>query len=296
MTVREQAVSISVPGADLLGIISRPPPGRPERRTAVVIVVGGAQYRAGSHRQFALLARHLAGAGYPVLRFDWPGMGDSTGEPVPFEDTSPLVASVVEKMCAVIPTAERIVLWGLCDGASASLLYVEGNTDSRIAGLALLNPWVRSELGLAQAQVKHYYPTRLRDPAFWRKVLAGGVGWQSLQSLAKDLRVMLVAASGPPGFQERMAKGWQRFDGPILLILSEADLTAQEFIEHALRDPRWAKSLEKPHLQHLTIPGADHTFSSPEAHVEVNALTLDWLSTHCGESASGQTDGAIPNP
>ena len=36
----------------------------------MVIVVGGPQYRAGSHRQFTLLARHIAAAGYPVLRFD----------------------------------------------------------------------------------------------------------------------------------------------------------------------------------------------------------------------------------
>ena len=41
----------------LIGILHRPE--RP-RRTGVVIVVGGPQYRVGSHRQFTLLARYLA--------------------------------------------------------------------------------------------------------------------------------------------------------------------------------------------------------------------------------------------
>ena len=43
---------------------------RPEvtARTGVVIVVGGRQNRVGSHRQFVLLARALAAAGYATLR------------------------------------------------------------------------------------------------------------------------------------------------------------------------------------------------------------------------------------
>ena len=48
-------------------------------RLGVVIVVGGPQYRVGSHRQFVLMARDLAREGYPVLRFDYRGMGDSDG-------------------------------------------------------------------------------------------------------------------------------------------------------------------------------------------------------------------------
>jgi alpha/beta superfamily hydrolase len=45
----------------------------------VLVIVGGPQYRAGSHRQFTLLARSLAEQGFAVLRFDYRGMGDSTG-------------------------------------------------------------------------------------------------------------------------------------------------------------------------------------------------------------------------
>ena len=48
-------------------------------------MVGGPQYRVGSHRQFTLMARAFAAAGYPVLRFDYRGIGDSEGESRGFE-------------------------------------------------------------------------------------------------------------------------------------------------------------------------------------------------------------------
>ncbi len=103
-----------------------------------------------------------------------------------------------------------------------------------MAGLALLNPWVRSEASLAQAQVKHYYRQRLLEPAFWRKLLAGGVGWQALRGLGSNLRAMKrQAPETTTSFRDRMARGWHGFPGPILLLLRERDLTAQEFREAA---------------------------------------------------------------
>jgi len=58
-----------------------------DRRAAcgVLIVVGGPQYRVGSHRQFLLLSRRLAAEGHPVMRFDYRGMGDASGAMRGFE-------------------------------------------------------------------------------------------------------------------------------------------------------------------------------------------------------------------
>src|SRR5690349_24048098 len=55
------------------------------RSRGVLLVVGGPQYRVGSHRQFALLCRRLAGRGVPALRFDYRGMGDADGAARTFE-------------------------------------------------------------------------------------------------------------------------------------------------------------------------------------------------------------------
>ena len=63
----EQPLLIECAGEQLVGIISRPPVAAPAA-LGVVIVVGGPQYRAGSHRMFVELARALATAGHAVLR------------------------------------------------------------------------------------------------------------------------------------------------------------------------------------------------------------------------------------
>ena len=242
MNVPEKIFSLSGAGFEMLALLSLPPAGTPVQPTAVLIVVGGAQYRVGSHRQFVQLARHWAAAGHPVLRFDLPGRGDSPGEPLAFEDTAACIAAALDALQHHGGHAGGAVLWGLCDGASASLLYVQATQDRRVAGLALLNPWVRSEAGLARAQVKHYYRQRLQQAQFWRKLLRGGVGWQAVQGLARKLlqlrRPAPSASAQPAGFQELMAHGWHSFSGPILLLLSERDLTAQEFAEHAAPRPR----------------------------------------------------------
>ena len=76
MNGTEQALSVECRGESLLGVLHLP---ITPRDLGVIVVVGGPQYRAGSHRQFVLLARALADAGHAVLRLDVRGMGDSTG-------------------------------------------------------------------------------------------------------------------------------------------------------------------------------------------------------------------------
>jgi exosortase A-associated hydrolase 1 len=284
MSVQEQALTIHGPEADMLGIVSQPAADQPASGTGVLIVVGGAQYRVGSHRQFILLARHLAAHGHPVLRFDFPGMGDSPGECVGFEYTAPHIAAAITALQTACPGVQRVALWGLCDGASASLLYVEATADPRVAGLALLNPWVRSEAGLARAQVKHYYRQRLLEADFWRKLLRGGVAWQAAVDLGRNLWRMAQRpawpARGPKSFQDRMAQGWHAFPGPILLLLSARDLTAQEFVQHASVAPPWANWSAHPTLTQHTLPGADHTCSAPATRQLAQSQTLQWLQSH----------------
>jgi len=135
----ERPLFFDCEGFALLGVIAEP---ELPARVGVVIVVGGPQYRAGSHRQFVLLARSLAEAGVASLRFDLRGMGDSEGPRTDFEHAQADIRAAIDALCGAVPRVEQVVLWGLCDGASASALYAGG--DRRVAGLALFNPWVRT--------------------------------------------------------------------------------------------------------------------------------------------------------
>lgn len=279
MTINEHSLWLHGNGFDMLGIVSLPTAGTATESIGVVIVVGGAQYRTGSHRQFTQLARFLAQAGFPVLRFDLPGMGDSPGELPPFEATAPHIAAAIDGFQQRHPGVERVVLWGLCDGASASLLYVDTTHDVRIAGLALLNPWVRSEVSLARARVKHYYWQRLREGDFWRKLIRGGVGWRALHALAGNVRKMGQPSPQAVRFQDRMANGWKSFAGPVLLLLSERDLTAQEFHECTRSDATWNEALALHEPTRVELIAADHTCSGADSHQRLAGACRAWMVT-----------------
>jgi exosortase A-associated hydrolase 1 len=247
----------------------------------VLIIVGGPQYRTGSHRQFVHLARALAAAGHPVLRFDYRGLGDSTGELRNFEHCSADIDCAVVALQAARPGVQRVVLWGLCDAASAALLYLQANADARVAGLALANPWVRSAASLARTHVKHYYLRRLREREFWRKFLRGGVALTALRGLVSNLRAVLAprhpARHSQAPYQQRMAAAWADFSGSILLMLSEDDYTAREFEEVAAGDAAWQHALRRRAPQRVLLAGADHTCSTPGAQAAAEAATVAWL-------------------
>src|SRR5438067_4982461 len=148
----ERALSFRCGDAALIGIASLP--ARPCVR-GVLIVVGGPQYRIGSHRQFALLARHLAANGIAAMRFDYRCMGDSEGETRDFESIQEDIRAALDAFQQAVPGLRDVVLWGLCDGASAAAMYAPG--DARVRGLVLLNPWVRTDDGVARTTLKHHY-------------------------------------------------------------------------------------------------------------------------------------------
>lgn len=280
MKYSEQAIVFPCAGEQLLGIVAQP---EQAESTGVLIIVGGPQYRGGSHRQFLLLSRALATAGYPAMRFDYRGMGDSTGELRNFEAVESDIAAAVDAFMAASPELERIVLWGLCDAASASLLYLHAHKDERLGGLVLLNPWVRSEATLARAHIKHYYVQRLLQPEFWRKLLSGQVGiWRAVGGFLGALHQARQPAGvgspeGPLPFQERMLRGLSGFHGATLVILSGNDYTAKEFIESTRVSQAWTAVLGAANVAVKAVPDADHTFSSGEWRTQIERLTLEWL-------------------
>ena len=280
----ERAVSFSCRGAWLYGILSLPPVAATPRPRGVLIVVGGPQYRAGSHRQFTLLARDLAASGVPAMRFDYRGMGDSEGDLQNFENVDDDLRAAVDRFFAEVPGMTEVVLWGLCDGASAAAMYAP--QDPRVCGLVLLNPWVRTEEGAARATIKHYYKDRLFDADLWNKVKNGQF---DVKASARSLWDNIGKAFGPkpgndtgaPGsaanLPERMQGALNRFGGRVLVVLSGADLTAQEFADLTQRPGAWQRLMTSSRVTRQQIDKADHTFSRRPWQDQVSNWTRDWL-------------------
>jgi exosortase A-associated hydrolase 1 len=276
--VREDAVVFQCEGESLVGILHLP--AREAARIGVVVIVGGPQYRVGSHRQFVLMARALAQAGYAVLRFDYRGMGDSDGEMRTFESVAADVRAAIDTLMRSVPSLTGVALWGLCDAASASLMYC--TQDARVKGVAIANPWVRSQAGQAQSYIKHYYGQRLLQRSFWVKALTGKLNLTA--SVADFLRKLWTArsagASAQSGsFIDRMRHGLQKFSGPTLILMSERDLTAQEFRDLGSASADWQKALRRTGVTTVDLPGADHTFSTEGSLQLATRHSLDWLRT-----------------
>ena len=278
MKITETALCFDCAGASLYGVLSLPV--EPARR-GVLIVVGGPQYRAGSHRQFTLLARDLAAAGIPVMRFDYRGMGDSEGAARSYDDIDVDLKAAIDIFFTSVPPLREVVLWGLCDGASAAVFYAP--SDPRVTGIVMLNPWLRTDAGAARARLKYYYPLRLLDRELWRKVLQGRLNFLvSLRFFASQLLKSMHSQGARHGARRetlpvRMRKAFLKFDGKILLIISGNDLTAKEFLDAVAASSDWRNRLHSSTVSRHDLAAADHTFSKREWRNQVAAWTTAWL-------------------
>lgn len=287
--MNETAVRFDCKGDSLVGILHRPS-GNPTRGI-LIAVAGGPQYRVGGHRQLVLWARRMAAEGYAVFRFDYRGWGDSHGEFHDFDSVDDDIYAAMNRFKAEVPELTEIVMWGECNAASAILFYAHG--DSRVKGLVLLNPWVRTAEGQAKTIVRHYYAQRLRDPSFWKKLFTGN--FNLLKSLESALKLFVQSRNKSSATQQivapsitaelprhlalpdRMLLGLSRFSGHILLVMSGRDLIAREFDEWVRGSPGWQEQLATKRVTRRDFADADHTFSSAAARNQVVEWGLLWL-------------------
>jgi exosortase A-associated hydrolase 1 len=273
----ERALTVDCQGDTLVAVLSLP---AATPSAGVVIVVGGPQYRAGSHRQFTELARSLSASGLAVLRADVRGMGDSTGAQRTFEDLGDDVGALTDALRAAVPGVQRLVLWALCDGASAALLHLHAKPESRVDGLVVVNPWVKTPQLEARARLKNYYLQRVLQKSFWQRLLTGRIGTSALGDMASSVRQSgrgNTPASAEQPFPARMLSAIKAFHRPVLLILSGRDQTAHEFAELVKTSKDWRAVLSRPTTQRLDFPDADHTFSDRAGMKQVAQATANWV-------------------
>jgi exosortase A-associated hydrolase 1 len=286
--LNESPVVFECQGERLVGIIHE---SASKNSLGVLIVVGGPQYRVGSHRQFVLLSRFLANQDISSMRFDVRGMGDSGGEQRRFDALDHDIKAAMDCFMASSGDLERIIIWGLCDAASAALFYAY--QDDRVAGLVLLNPWVFTEQGAAKTYIKHYYLQRIVSRDFWKKVFAFKFDIvSSLLSIAVIFKKAMTSPVSDNNVTSPISKGvdlnlplparmrecFKRFGKPVLLILSGRDLTADEFKQVVADDLEWQLLWNTPYVTKYDFADSDHTFSSAIWRDQVAEWTLQWIN------------------
>jgi alpha-beta hydrolase superfamily lysophospholipase len=129
------------------------PPAAPGRDVAALLCPGLGQDGSTGYRSFRLLADRLAAAGYPALRFDYPGTGDSCDTDAADLWTAWLdsIDRALDWLAAQAGT-RRVVLFGLRIGALLAAQAAARRGDA--AGLGLFAPVPRGRSYLSQLAVE----------------------------------------------------------------------------------------------------------------------------------------------
>lgn len=282
MNVEEIPLAFECDGDTLIGIVHRPE--SPSHRGVLSLVAGGPQYRGGCCRQLVYMGRDFASHGIPVMRFDHRGLGDGEGKFLDFLYVEKDLAAAIAAFKQAVPELREVVLWGGCNAASG--IMINAHRYPEVTGLILSNPYAHSEETQAVVVRKHYI-RRLKDPAFWTKVLK--LRFNPLPYIQSALRSTLnriisdKAAKSPLDqepdrpFTDRMLSGFKRFQGQILLIMSGQSLTSEEFDVLVANSPEWQQAYDLASVQRIEFPLADQTFSTVYARDEMIVAARNWL-------------------
>lgn len=298
-------------GLHLFGILHRP--AATQREVAILLLSPGVKMRVAPHRLYNKMAERFAALGFPVLRFDYYGLGDSEGELE--ESVLMRVYNSIHSGRYVADTVDaidwmqrehgftRFIVGGLCGGAISGLLAAEG--DRRIEGLLALGIPASFEgakehydqfvtRGELQAMSQRYLD-KLRDPgallrfftfkssyrAIWRAFRARLAGRRSDSGPPPGADAATLANLNPkfgPAFMAML-----HTSRPILLVFSGNDRWRWEF-EEKFEGPN--QSQLEPHrrlYEKHTIADANHILSSPVWFEAMMGLSEAWLQRMCPE-------------
>jgi len=251
MKLEQRALRFPSAGNALVGIVDVPE--RPLMR-GLLVLADSRQYRTGSHRQFTLLARLLAGRGVAVMRFDRSGAGDSEGSADSAADSADLTAAMKEFFIHVPEMKESVIL-AAGDATRSAALYAAG--DERVTGLALFNPELppapTPDAGAALRTIRRVAPKLLP------------------RLLQRHLPLLDRAAARQAALPAELAGAFDAYGGHILLVLGGADPAYE----------RTARLLERrrAHCRRVEIAGADGGFSRSDWREAVAAATTSWLTS-----------------
>lgn len=249
----------------------------------VIIVVGGPQTRVGSHRLFVYLARALAEAGVSVFRFDYTGTGDSEGDVTCFTDIQADIDAAISCFSQRNSQLTEFSFWGLCDAASAILLYLHQYPEQQknITNLVLVNPWVRHEQTQAKTYLRSYYVKRFFSKNFWQKLFSGKV---KVHMAFSEIKGFYRQSQGrndihtADNFVTKMLQGLSDFSGQSHFLLSGNDLTADEFKLLVKNNMHWRALMVRTTINLQLVAQADHTFSQRDKQQQLLALTCTALT------------------
>jgi pimeloyl-ACP methyl ester carboxylesterase len=156
-------------GGRVFGVLTEPPnkSAKPGQSPVFVILSAGLLHRVGPSRMHVTLARELAQLGFPVVRVDLSGKGDSPAREglTNQESVGADFADIVAGIGSIFPSA-KLVLVGMCSGADNAIRL--SILESSVIGMVLLDAVCPSDSMFKIRSMKKYlepfrYLRRLRN-------------------------------------------------------------------------------------------------------------------------------------
>ena len=281
----EQGFFFQEAGQRLFGVLHRPAPDGVSRATGWVFCGPFAEERGLTHRLMVEWARVLCGEGYPVLRFDYRGYGESEGrfEDVAVDDHVTDALAAVRELCARTGI-ERVGLCGLRLGGAVAALAA-----SKLGGdhpLVLWNPIVRGPA---------YIEDLLRE-FIAREMTNTGRAPRTRAELRTDLAEGRIVMLEGHALDARIAEALGAIDltalprpggGPVLIVQTGRSRRPAKDLA-ALRETYAAGG--ETHFDHAQTPvlWSSQEMKEYEDRVRPTALfdcTREWVLENVGETA-----------
>lgn len=293
--ITERAIKIGG-GEQLAAILTRPV--EDTSLPAIVILNTGVAHRVGHHRKFVTLSRRLARSGHMVVRFDFPGLGDSpamTGEDALLDTNLAAIRDVLDWIETTF-AQRRIVLLGLCSGADQSIIYA--SRDARVKGAILLDPSIPRT---RRYHVNDFYK-RLMRRTFWLNILSGrGRVWDKVRRILhrqSEPAEMLPGQFSRPNlehpeaiaFLENVYQGAMNHDAELLGVFTAGPHYQHNYrtqIIDALPGVDFGDRLKLYFLKEC-----DHTFLREAQREHLYAIIDDWLAQRFPPAEDALIDAA----
>jgi pimeloyl-ACP methyl ester carboxylesterase len=291
----------------LTGVLTRPD-GSISSYPGIILLNAGLIHRIGPNRMYVKLARALAALGFPVLRFDLSGVGDShvRVDNLPFDRSAIDDAQQAMNHLAQHYGMSQFIMMGHCAGAVNS--FRTASQDQRVIAAVLINPeggdedWEEFDRKrkLARYYENYYTKGRMTDPQRWVRLLTGradyrsifknvfqNIIWNRVSTTAFQLKSRVTGKSKSdedPAVKQTLdaLASLAHRDIQLLLVYSESStglVRMQVLLNNQLRELK-----DSGKVKLTTVSGADHTFTLAGMQERLVTGILDWSQAFAGQN------------
>jgi pimeloyl-ACP methyl ester carboxylesterase len=257
-------------GSTTFGILTKPAVLH-SSKTGVLIFNAGLLHNVGPFRLHVELSRSLAAAGYPVIRLDQAGKGESlrTGRSSQHES---LLTDYDDAAAALnnLTGSEKIIIMGLCSGADDALEVAAER--SNVAGIVMLDGYAAR----TSRYRLYYLLPRLLSAKRW-------IGY-----LGRKLKPRKTASESAPDLDPLNIRNWladaemkQRFmriinNGSAILGVYTGDVEDYYSYQGQLSD-YLALTENRERLAEILMPECKHTFPMETHRLKLINLIHEWI-------------------